>query len=367
MFAVDGELSITNSTLSNNIATSGVVAGRDVYITSNLTAVTAAINNSILGQTDGGDSDFFASGASTSGGGDNLIRNPGTGAGAFAGSFSRADPLLDPAGLKNNGGPTDTIALLPGSPAIDAGNKIEENLPTTDQRGDPRPAVAGTNPDIGAYEFQANQTPPSPPPPPPAQTQLSLPPSVSVAFGPVGEVVEVVNSAGGLTQFDAFGVHQLSSGGVRDASVAVGPGGEVLLVTYTNGALYQFDASGARLLSGDGIQSASVAFGPDGEVLEIVNTAGLLTQYDAAGAHLISGGVQSASVAFGPAGEVLEINSTAGVLTQYDATGAHPVSGGVQSAGVAFTPNGLVLDIIFSDGSLDQFDALGVHALGVIP
>ena len=32
------------------------------------------------------------------------------------------DPRLDPAGLQDHGGPTQTIALLPGSPAIDAGN-----------------------------------------------------------------------------------------------------------------------------------------------------------------------------------------------------------------------------------------------------
>jgi len=35
-------------------------------------------------------------------------------------SLSSTDPLLDPAGLQNNGGSTQTIALLPGSPAIDA-------------------------------------------------------------------------------------------------------------------------------------------------------------------------------------------------------------------------------------------------------
>ena len=32
------------------------------------------------------------------------------------------DPLLDPVGLQDHGGPTQTIALLPGSPAINAGS-----------------------------------------------------------------------------------------------------------------------------------------------------------------------------------------------------------------------------------------------------
>jgi hypothetical protein len=35
------------------------------------------------------------------------------------GSLSNTNPLLDPAGLQDNGGPTPTIALLPGSPAVD--------------------------------------------------------------------------------------------------------------------------------------------------------------------------------------------------------------------------------------------------------
>lgn len=67
-----------------------------------------------------------------------------------------ADPLLGPLG--NNGGETDTVALLTGSPAIDAGNLAR--CPATDQRGFPRPQFGGC--DIGAFEAQ----PPPPPPPP---------------------------------------------------------------------------------------------------------------------------------------------------------------------------------------------------------
>ncbi len=56
------------------------------------------------------------------------------------------DPLLGP--LANNGGPTFTQALLPGSPAIDAGVAVAGV--TTDQRGIARPQ--GAAPDIGAFE-----------------------------------------------------------------------------------------------------------------------------------------------------------------------------------------------------------------------
>src|SRR5262249_18562502 len=56
------------------------------------------------------------------------------------------DPLLS--ALADNGGATKTCALLPGSPAIDAGNNTAS--PMTDQRGFFR---YGTSSDIGAYEF----------------------------------------------------------------------------------------------------------------------------------------------------------------------------------------------------------------------
>jgi hypothetical protein len=64
------------------------------------------------------------------------------------------DPMLGP--LIDNGGPTLTHALLPGSPAIDAVPVVNCTLPT-DQRWAPRPIVqtsADTPCDIGAFELQ---------------------------------------------------------------------------------------------------------------------------------------------------------------------------------------------------------------------
>jgi hypothetical protein len=63
------------------------------------------------------------------------------------GSMNNTDPKLGP--LADNGGPTLTMALLPGSPAIDAGNT--SLAPATDQRGVPRPFSLAA--DIGAFEF----------------------------------------------------------------------------------------------------------------------------------------------------------------------------------------------------------------------
>jgi CSLREA domain-containing protein len=75
------------------------------------------------------------------------------------GSLNNTDPMFDPAGLADNGGPTQTVALLSGSPAIDAiplGSCTDQdgNPLTTDQRGFPRPDAGENVCDIGAYEFQ---------------------------------------------------------------------------------------------------------------------------------------------------------------------------------------------------------------------
>ena len=75
------------------------------------------------------------------------LQFPGTTCGASI--TSSADPLLQP--LANNGGPTLTMALAAGSPAIDT-NTEDCPPPATDQRGVSRPQ--GSACDIGAFEFQ---------------------------------------------------------------------------------------------------------------------------------------------------------------------------------------------------------------------
>jgi hypothetical protein len=78
-----------------------------------------------------------------------LVMN-GEGAGGITGGVNgnlvNVDAMLD--SLNNNGGPTETIALLPGSPALDAGAN-PDGL-GTDQRGQPR--VSNFQADIGAFE-----------------------------------------------------------------------------------------------------------------------------------------------------------------------------------------------------------------------
>lgn len=74
-----------------------------------------------------------------------------------SGAIHSTSPML--AAAANNGGPTDTVALLAGSPAIDQGNSSGV---TVDQRGLPRPfdfsgvanPAGGDGADIGALELQ---------------------------------------------------------------------------------------------------------------------------------------------------------------------------------------------------------------------
>lgn len=71
--------------------------------------------------------------------------------------FIGIDPLLGL--LANNGGPTQTHVVLPGSPAIDAGQLGIPSPPAFDQRGTPFSRIVDGNNDsfsvidIGAYEF----------------------------------------------------------------------------------------------------------------------------------------------------------------------------------------------------------------------
>jgi hypothetical protein len=60
------------------------------------------------------------------------------------------DPMLGP--LQDNGGPTWTMALLPGSPAIDVGDNTD--APDWDQRGEGFPRIVNGVIDIGAFEVQ---------------------------------------------------------------------------------------------------------------------------------------------------------------------------------------------------------------------
>jgi hypothetical protein len=146
-----GVLTLTNSTLSGNHATVGGGINND-------TGNVPHLNNTLIAGNTASGSDPDVLGVVITSSGFNLIGD-GTGMTGITNgvngnhigtSTSPIHPLL--ATLGSYGGPTKTLALLPGSPALDAGSNALDGGLTTDQRGDPR-IVNGTV-DIGAFESQ---------------------------------------------------------------------------------------------------------------------------------------------------------------------------------------------------------------------
>ncbi len=157
----NGTLDLTNVTVTGNSA--GAAGGG--LVTSFGSPSTTTMNNSTFsGNSAASFGDNIATGSTGSVTLRNtIIANPAAGGNCFGSlidggnnlafpdtscgsSIPPLDPKLGP--LQNNGGPTATQALLPGSAALDVGNNT--TCAPTDQRGVPRPQ--GSACDIGAYE-----------------------------------------------------------------------------------------------------------------------------------------------------------------------------------------------------------------------
>jgi hypothetical protein len=137
-----GVATIRNSTITGN---SGLYGG-GIYMTQG--ASVTMLNTIVAGNVASyGDPDVDGNPNSQ---GHNLIGNPQDASGWVDTDLLHVDPLLDPNGLHSNGGPTQTIALQPGSPALDVGDPAQ--LGVADQRGVVR--AGGVN--IGAYQASAS-------------------------------------------------------------------------------------------------------------------------------------------------------------------------------------------------------------------
>jgi hypothetical protein len=134
-----GTLTLKNSTLSGNSASASNGGGLANY------AGTLHMANTIIANSTSGGDCISVSGATIPANLNNLVED-----GSCTASLS-GDPML--AALADNGGPTWTMALLEGSPAIDAGDDATcaaAPVSGKDQRGVTRPQ--GAHCDIGAYE-----------------------------------------------------------------------------------------------------------------------------------------------------------------------------------------------------------------------
>ena len=139
-------LTVINSTFSGNSAETG----GGIYFDGNNDSGGCQIGNCV----------FSGNGAGTVASQYNPVTSLGcnlsdnsSGPSGAPGDILSENPMLGP--LHDNGGPTQTCALLPGSPAIDSGSNALAATAglVTDQRGYPR--IFNGTVDIGAYEYLA--------------------------------------------------------------------------------------------------------------------------------------------------------------------------------------------------------------------
>jgi hypothetical protein len=390
---------LTNCTISGNTAasasalytqyikpTTGINPTGKVVVNLNNTIVSGGVVRKIGANTTDNNEQINAT--------DSLFdTTPTTGAGMTVNGTNTSNlfgmnPMLGT--LQNNGGTTQTLALLAGSPAIDAGSNALASSLTTDQRGTGYNRVINNVVDIGAFEYQ-----------PPGTTI-----SVSSSLNPVQAGLSVVftatvaaNAAGsnalqGTVTFSVDGVTQttvsLSNGIASFTTSNLSAGQHAVTAAYSGFTAtgYSFSSSMASMSQtvtalptpappppappatlipppAVGIAFASVTNLNGQEVIVIFSSSGVLTQSDATGVHQLATGVRSAGVAFGPTGEVLIVVFQNGQLFQFDTAGTHLLANGVVSAAVAFTAGGTqeVLEVVFANGILFQFDPSGTHQL----
>jgi len=216
--SVSGALALTNVTITGNTATSGggiyTTAGTTALINTTIASNNATIqgggidvaggtlslkNTIVAGNAAGIGNDISGSITSL---GYNLIKNTsGAIFTATTGDLAAgSDPKLGT--VADNGGPTQTMALLFGSPAIDAGTCT--GAPSADQRGMPRPQNSSC--DMGAYERGV-----------PAALTATAGTSQSTALGSTfatALAAKVTDSLGG--PLDGITVTYAGSGGTAD-------------------------------------------------------------------------------------------------------------------------------------------------------
>ncbi|HET6655170.1 MAG TPA: choice-of-anchor Q domain-containing protein [Gammaproteobacteria bacterium] len=181
LFNLNGMVTIRYSTLAGNTVSGADAAGGAVYnlyqadpgspaadagTAAMMTIQSSILSGSLNGSTAASDceSGSYAGGVFTGGdnanvtftGGYDVVQTPGATC-TFGTNDQTADPQVS--ALADNGGPTETMAIADTSAAVDMGDTGTSRgpVPAGDQRG----LIRDTQPDVGAFEFGAQQ--PAPP------------------------------------------------------------------------------------------------------------------------------------------------------------------------------------------------------------
>jgi hypothetical protein len=151
LFVDGGAATLTNCTLSRNSA--GLGGG--IYVNPSVLRLVNLTNTIVAGNTAGKGPDIYGTVAAA----DHNLVGDATGSSGIVNGVNgnivggNGNPVINAelGPLQNNGGPTQTMALLAGSPAIGHGDNTY--APATDQRGLARVDQVFETTDIGAFEL----------------------------------------------------------------------------------------------------------------------------------------------------------------------------------------------------------------------
>jgi Ca2+-binding RTX toxin-like protein len=249
VWVYSGALNLVRTLISGNslppVSPPNVPHGREVYIYSPSGTVVTAGNFNLFGHDGSAGVAGFSPGNTDIPGATDIVPAQGLAA------------ILNPT-LTDNGGPTQTHALMRGSRAVDAVSDSTCPPPMTDQRGVKRPqdgnGDGGPACDISAYELTA--------PPPITETCAGL--TATIVGTPGNESIpgtpgpDVIDGLGGVDQLSGLGGNDVLCGGEGNDTILSGPGndrafGEIGndLVHGGGGADQINGAGGADQLFGD--------------------------------------------------------------------------------------------------------------------
>jgi hypothetical protein len=337
LYVAGSTVSLINDTIADN-ELSGTGAGGGLNIAAGVvTADNTIVALNTEGSGGGAPADDIA-GTVAAASAFNLIGTGGAGGlsnGVNGNQVGVADPALSPLG--HYGGPTPTIAVLPGSPAIGKGSNTIAGVtvPTTDQRGVVRPA---TSIDIGAFQdrgFKLALVAGSSPQATTVNTQFPNPLAVTVT-SPFGDPV-----AGGLITFTVAPAKGGASATLSAGTATIAADGQASVTATANGTRGAYavtaSAAGVKKPAQFRLRNVPAAAGSDGATRTAEILAGLLGPNASpadAGTDRVPLGLRPM-----PVGDDQYTELASGLLTASRTIGAgDPPSGAAPRIGIGLQP-----------------------------